>query len=247
MIKQITSADNPLIKKVAQLASPKGRTEYNQFIAEGLRTCKALLESPLILDTLFVTDDTLEQARALVPEDRLMLVSSHIMDKIASTKTPSGFLAVFEIPRAQIPATIKPGLVLYDVSDPGNMGTLIRSAIAFDCPQIILINGVDPYNPKVVQASAGTIGQAALIFMTWKQLLDHKNRPQIQALVPTGGQPLDRTSKDALLLVGGEAHGIPAEQLKQCDRRTTLVMPGPAESLNAAIAGSIALYLSVNS
>jgi len=246
MIKQITSADNPLIKKVAQLASSKGRAEYNQFIAEGLRTCKTLLASPLILDTLFVTDDTLAQARALVPEDRLMLVSTHIMDKIASTKTPSGFLGVFAIPRAQIPATIKPGLVLHDISDPGNMGTLIRSAIAFDRPQIILVNGVDPYNPKVVQASAGTLGQAALIFMTWEELIKHKNRPHIHALVPTGGQKLDRTSKETLLLVGGEAHGIPAEQLKQCDRLTTLVMPGPAESLNAAIAGSIALYMSVS-
>ena len=245
MIKQITSSDNPLIKKVVQLASAKGRTTYNQFIAEGLRTCKTLRESPLILDTFFVTDQTIEQARTFVPEDRLMLISSHIMDKIAATKTPSGFLGVFAIPRIAVPEKIKPGLALYAVSDPGNLGTLIRSAVAFDRPQIILINGVDQWNPKVVQASAGAIGQAALISMTWEQLLKHSNRPHIHALVPSGGKPLDRTSKDALLLVGGEAHGLPDAILKQCDRLTTLTMPGSAESLNAAIAGSIALYMSV--
>jgi TrmH family RNA methyltransferase len=126
------------------------------------------------------------------------------------------------------------------------MGTLIRSAVAFDRPQLIVISGVDPYNPKVVQASAGTIGQAALIFMTWQELYNHKQRPPIHALVSNGGTPPDHTSKETLLLVGGEANGLPDPVLKQCDRLITLGMPGPAESLNAAIAGSIALYLSVN-
>ena len=243
-MKQIISLDNPLVKKAVQLATPKGRAQYNQFIAEGLRTCKTLTQTPLALDTFFVTPNTLEQARTFISEQYILVVSESVMNKIAATKTPSGFLGIFSLPRTPDSTTLKPGLVLFGISDPGNMGTLIRSAVAFDKPQLILVEGVDPWNPKVVQASAGTIGYASLIQLNWQQLLQHKNRPPLCALATHGGKNIDATIANDLLLVGSEAHGIAQEVLDQCAQRVSLPMPGPAESLNAAIAGSIALYLS---
>jgi tRNA G18 (ribose-2'-O)-methylase SpoU len=96
-----------------------------------------------------------------------------------------------------------------------------------------------------VQASAGTIGYAHLINLSWQELVQHKNRPALCALVAHGGDQLGGDISQNLMVVGGEANGIPTEHIAQCDKQVTLTMSGPAESLNAAIAGSIALYFSI--
>jgi len=244
-MKHITSFDNPLIKKIIALASPKGRSAYGLFIAEGLRTCQTLAKSPLALNNFFVTPETYTQAQEFVSEQKLIIVSEKIMHKIAATKTPSGFLGVFSIPQHKAPGHLAPGLVLYNISDPGNMGTLIRSAVAFDRPQMILVSGADPWSPKVIQASAGTIGYALIIELDWNTLKKHSKRPLLCAMVAHNGKKSEKISSQDLIVVGGEAHGIPPEVATTCDRHVTLPMPGPAESLNAAVAGSIALYLSI--
>lgn len=244
-MKNITSLDNPLIKQVASLTTPKGRSSHGLFIAEGLRTCQTLAKSPLALSSFFVTMQTLTQAEAFVPKENLIVVSDKIMHKIAPTKTPSGFLGVFYMPTHKTPERFAPGLVLYNISDPGNMGTLIRSAVAFDRPQIILVGGADPWNPKTIQASAGTIGYASVIEIDWNRLKNSPNHPPLCALVAHDGEKTDQVSPQDLIVVGGEAHGIPPEIVATCDKHVTLQMPGHAESLNAAVAGSIALYLSI--
>lgn len=241
-MKQIISSDNPLIKKIVQLASTKGREQYKQFIAEGLRTCQTLMQSPLVLDTFFVVPDTLEQAKLFAPEQKIILVSDAVMKKIAPTKSPSGFLSVFNIPHYAMPDKLVSGLVLCEINDPGNFGTLIRSAVAFDRPQIIAVGGVDPWNPKVIQACAGSIGFARIISLDWNQLVQYPQRPKLCALVVHGGEPIGTAVRDSLLVVGSEAHGLPENWLSDCQQRVTLAMPGGTESLNAAVAGSIALY-----
>lgn len=244
-MKNISSITNPLIKSIIQLHHNKGRREQQRFIAEGLRTCQTILESKLSIETLIVTEATLEQAEAIARGTPIVIVGNMIMNKIAPTKTPSGILAVVHMPKPRLPETIVPGLVLYAINDPGNMGTLIRSSVAFGYSQIIVIDGVDVYNPKVIQASAGTIGHAVIVTMSWQQLLQHKKRPALCALVAHGGTVIKPGTKKQLLVVGSEAHGIPIALIEQCDQKLTLAMPGAAESLNAAIAGSIALYMSI--
>jgi len=245
-MKEITSLENPIIKKVVQLASVKGREQYGQFIAEGLRTCQTLVQSPVALDTFFVTLDSFEQAKTFVSEHKIVLVSDAVMKKIAPTKTPSGFLGIFAIPHLPLPDKLVPGIVLCEISDPGNFGTLIRSAVAFDLPQIISVGGVDPWNPKVIQACAGTIGFARIISLNWNQLVQYPQRPKLCALVARGGEPIGPDMHGSLLVVGSEAHGLPEQWISACEQHATLAMPGGTESLNAAIAGAIALYLVVN-
>ena len=117
-MKQITSTENSLIKKVVQLAGVKGREQYKQFIAEGLRTCQTLVKSPVFLDTFFATADTFEQAKTFVPEQKIVLITDVVMKKIAPTKSPSGFLGIFNIPHQPMPDKLVSWLVLCEISDP---------------------------------------------------------------------------------------------------------------------------------
>jgi RNA methyltransferase, TrmH family len=124
------------------------------------------------------------------------------------------------------------------------MGTLIRSCAAMNYKTVVCIKGTDPWSPKVVQASAGTIGMVNIFQVTWDELIQNKQNLNLCALVVSGGnKPQDIDLSNTLLVVGSEAHGIPDEWLGQCEQKLTLPMPGKTESLNAAVAGSIALYL----
>lgn len=242
-MRHINSVDNPLIKTIVSLQDAKARKATGQFIGEGLRVCTTLLESEMQLVHLLVTEEFIDKALELVPEEQCFSVNSRVMNKISTSVTPSGMLGVFEIPKQRSLYTLTPGLVLARISDPGNMGTMIRTAAAFGIKSVVAVEGADPYSPKVVQASAGMIGTVALFCVTWELLMIHKKEFQLAALVMKDGEsPSAIRPKKTLLVVGSEAHGIPQEWLAQCEQKITLPMPGGAESLNAAIAASIALY-----
>ena len=242
-MKQITSLINPDIKLVHQLHIKKGRQEQQRFIAEGLRTCSTLVESSVHLARLYVTEETHEKALEIFSKDKITVVSPIVMKKISLATTPSEFLGVFTIPKQPTFKQLGPGLVLAQISDPGNAGTLIRTAAAMSIKTIILIESVDPWNPKVVQATAGSIGFVNIFSWTWEELLANKGSLTLNALVVEGGKPLDEVDpKNALLVIGSEAHGLPHDWLEDCKEKITISMPGNVESLNAAVAGSIALY-----
>ena len=244
MQKIITSLTNPLIKRVVQLHSSKYRHQYQEFIAEGFRTISTLITAKSELRFLFITEDFLYDAQQITDDKNIIIVSEAVLKKISIAQNPSGFVAIFAIPSQPALHTLNSGLVLAQVSDPGNMGTLIRSAVAMQKNTIICVETVDPWNPKVVQASAGTIGQAFIFCFTWQDVILNKNNLNLYALVAHEGKsPATVNLKNALLVVGNEGAGIPAAWIAQCDEKLTLPMPGNCESLNAAVAGSIALYL----
>ena len=247
-MKLITSLYNDDVKRAVELKDKKGRDKHKQFIAEGLRTIKTCLESPCECVQLMVTQKAYEQLpEEMIKNTPLTLVSFDIMKKISFSSMPSGFLGIFSMPKSRALAHLKPGIVLYNISDPGNMGTLIRTSVALKACCVI-IDGCDQLNPKVVQASAGLIAHADCIETSWERLLLHKKDIPLCALVVEGGEkPVAVNLAQSLLVVGSEAHGLPAEVIEQCDTRMTLPMEGPAESLNAAVAGSIALYLQYQS
>lgn len=244
MIKEITSLENPLIKRVVQLHSSKYRNEYQEFIAEGFRVISTLINGKSELRFLFVVEDFLYDAQQITNNENIIIVSATVLKKMSCVLTPSGFLAVFGIARQASLDTLKTGIVLAQISDPGNMGTLIRTAVAMGKCTVVCIETVDPWNPKVVQASAGTIGQASIFRITWSELLVYKKNMLLSALIASGGKnPNEINLKNTLLVVGNESVGIPDEWIAQCDEKVTLPMPGNCESLNAAVAGSIALYV----
>lgn len=240
-MKKIDSPHNEGIKQIATLQTKKGRIQLQQFVAEGTRICSTLIESPIKCVQLCVTENLLAEAQNLLPDDFITIISEPCLKKISSAKTPSGIVGIFAIPPSIKRKKLEPGIVLANITDPGNMGTLIRSSVAFGHPQIVVVDGVDAWNPKVVQASAGIIGFAQIIEVSWHELVEHPDRPKLAALVPKNGTPSKQ--KDMLLVIGNEAHGLPETWINKCETKISLPMPGNIESLNAAVAGSIALYM----
>ncbi len=245
-MKIVTSRDNRLVKEAVELHESKGRKRLKQFMVEGLRSCETFIKAQRFeLVHLIVTVDNEEWARSLEPDEKkIVVVFDTVMKKISSATTPSGMCAVFAIPEPVSPKKLTNGIVLAKIQDPGNMGTLIRTATAFG-QMVVVVDSVDIFSPKVIQASAGTIAEANLVRMGWNELIDRAKADKLSlvALTVEGGIPVAQFSGDKwLLVVGNEANGLPEEWLAQCNARVTLPMPGGTESMNAAVAGSIALY-----
>lgn len=243
-MQRISSLSNPLVHRATQLLHKKGRQEHQQCVVEGMRACATFFAAGRQLYHLFVTETMLDKVPKECPERKIVIVTERVMKAISPTVSPSGMVGIFSIPGAPDPALLQPGLVLANIQDPGNMGTLIRTAAALNKRSIVVIEGVEPWNPKVIQASAGTIALVTIFSLTWQELLQHKGSLKLCGLVVAGGslpQAIDITQ--SMLVVGNEAHGLPAAWQADCEQRMTLPMPGGTESLNVAIAGSIALYL----
>ncbi len=244
MYTTITSLQNPDIKEVAKLSTAKGRKHQQRFIAEGSRTISTLLHYGMEPLHLYAIEHHVKSLNFSFDPKKITVVSDIVMGKISQATAPSGLLCVFAIPKQPPLEQLSSGLVLYDITDPGNAGTLIRTCAAMNQKTVVFINGVDPYNPKVIQSCAGALAQVALYQLSWDELIAHKKQLKLCALVVSGGQSSEKINfTDTLLVVGSEAHGIPAHIQAQCDSAMTLAMPGKTESLNAAVAGCIALYL----
>jgi TrmH family RNA methyltransferase len=244
MVKKIDSNENQLIKHVVQLHASKHRNKHQEFIAEGFRTISTLVTAGSKLISLFTFEEFLYDAQQIAPHTCIIIVAPAVMNKISTAQTPSGFLAVFQMPAQPSFDKLGAGIVLAQIADPGNMGTLIRTAAAMNRKTIICIETVDPWNPKVVQATAGAIGTVDIFCINWHDLILNKKDMRLCALVAAEGKnPQDVNLQDALIVIGNEGAGIPDAWVAQCDEKMTLPMPGNFESLNAAVAGSIALYL----
>lgn len=244
MIRKVNSHVNSLVKHVVKLHSAKNRALLQEFIAEGLRTISTIINAGHKPVTLFIVEEFLAQAQKIAHEDAIVVVAPSVMEKMSTTKSPSGMLATFKIPHQPAFNKLDSGIVLAQVTDPGNAGTLIRTAAAMNKNTVVFVESVDAWNPKVVQATAGAIGRVTIFTMTWNELLQNKNNLMLCALISAHGKnPSSVDLAHSLIIIGNEGHGIPYEWVKQCDERITLPMPGEFESLNAAVAGSIALYL----
>ena len=242
-MKIITSTDNQEIKALVALQDAKERRMQQKYTAEGLRTCSTIAQYHTLLHW-YVAEDMLTQVQDICPDDNFVtVVNTAVMKKISTAHAPSGVLAVFEIPN-QPHKKLESGLVLAGIADPGNMGTILRTCAALDKKTVVIVEGVDPWNPKVIQASAGSIAQLHILQLSWQELIERKGSLKLYGLVASGGNAINAiNAHDALLVVGNEAHGLSEAQKTQCDALISLPMPGGTESLNAAVASSIALYV----
>ncbi len=232
------------IKQIRALHSPKGRAESRLFIAEGVRTIATFIEASFVPQALYVASNKLELLAHLPAHLSVESIPARQMESISASSSPSGILAVFSLPAEPPLSKLSEGIVLAQVTDPGNMGTLIRSAVAFGYKTVVIIEGCDPYSPKVVQATAGSLAHVQLFRLSWDELVKNKKDLSLCALVAREGkQPEELNLSKTLLVVGNEAHGLPDQWVTDCDTHLTLPMRGNVESLNAGVAGSIALFL----
>ena len=239
----IMSPANPEIKRLKRLGTASERRRLGCFLVEGCRAITGFLDHGWCPQQILVEID-----RPLPPawrEHPVRRVGDRVIAAVANSSTAAGYIAVFSIPGEDVPWLAEEGgLVLCGVADPGNVGTLLRSAVAFQRPQIILLGGADPYAPKVVQASAGALAGARVRRIdAIGDLAPLVGSVPMAGLVVSDGQAIEQLAGQAVwLAVGSEAHGLSHEIIARCQHRITLPMPGGGESLNAAVAGSIALY-----
>jgi len=188
--------------------------------------------------------------RVFVAEDRpppvadgggieVLTVAAAVLARISGTETPQGVVAVIAVPAAAIPAGGL--LVAWGVSDPGNVGTLVRSAAAFGLGFVAGPGCADPWSPKVVRAGAGAHFRTAIGRISDPGELGP--RTTVAAVARGGEAPASlRALGDAAILVGDEAAGLPDRVVAAAGLQVTIPMPGGTESLNAAVAGSILAY-----
>lgn len=237
------SHENPLVRELRSLRRPEGRRAAQALLVEGFRAIEGFREAGWQADLLLHPSDT--QAPATWVDARP--VGAKAAARLTQASTPSGWFARFPLPTPPPLDGAAGGLALCEVADPGNLGTLIRSAAAFGVAQVAVIGGADPWSHKAVQASAGALAAVALHCLDPQRGLEPLAGTARAALVVSGGvDPATLQSAPRWLVVGSEAHGLRSEWLSMCEERVSLPMRGPVESLNAAIAGAIACYLLMN-
>lgn len=240
----IQSLINPKIKHLVALQKKAYRQEHGQFLAQGANVYKTLLQAGLKLHSVFVTAQAYDEHHEFIKPDMMYEITETVLKKISTEMTPSGLVAVFEIPKENEAEVTANSLVLHNIQDPGNMGTLIRTAAAMNIKTIFTMQGVDAYHPKVVQATAGTIGFVNIVPTNWPIFYKtYKHIPMCGLVVDGGVSPEQINLKNCMLVIGNEGAGLPPDIVRDCHEKLTIPMPGKTESLNAAVAGSIAMYL----
>jgi len=242
-------AHSPRLRDVRELLRKKGRTERGRFIIEGPTLIAEALRSGVVLTEAYATREALgryPEARQLEGGMPVYEIDEASFGRLSDLESPTGLLALAELPAldpARLFSDDRPVLVLAGISDPGNAGTLLRSAEAFGVVKVLFADGaVEPHNPKVVRSAMGSLFRATIAIGNAAQVAPLLGGWSVRGL-RAGGTPVDRlpATEKLALVVGSERQGLAAWE-PLCTEFAGIPMHGPTESLNAAIAGSIALY-----
>lgn len=243
-------AHNARLDLARELLTKKGRRQHARFAFEGPTLLADALAAGTLVEAIYATEAAYAATSAAKEFENagvpVYLVDERSMARISDVQTPSGIVAIAPIALYSAGDLLdEPGvvLVLADVNDPGNAGTLLRSAEAFGVSRVLFgSRGADPHLPKVVRGAMGAIFRLKLGVTTPADLHAVLGQWEVTGLTAEG-EPLTRLHwhTHSLLVVGNERHGLgPWEAL--CTRVGAIPMHGDAESLNAGVAGSIALY-----
>jgi TrmH family RNA methyltransferase len=246
----IASRQNPRVKELRGALSRSGRTPSGLIAIEGEHLVAEAMRSHLRFSTVFLRDGY--PPPFALPEDaEQLLLPSDIFASAVATEQPQGIAALVHPPESSFGMLFRDQaplvLVLAGLQDPGNVGTLLRSAEAFAASGILLLPGTaSPWNPKALRASAGSAFRVPAVSATEAEtlaLLARHNIPAI-ATVARSGTPVSDAplASPCALLIGNEGAGLSDTLIARAAHRITIPMPGNVESLNAAIAGSLLLY-----
>ena len=245
----LTPASNKQMKEWRKLTRKKYRHQFNRYLIEGDHLVEEAIRSGLAIHELIATEEALERYEATLQGRDVYIISKQVAEDISDTVSNQGIFATINMPDLQIElADMTQVLVLDAVQDPGNVGTLIRTADAAGFQAVILGQGtVDLYNSKVLRSAQGSHFHMPIIEADLQQWI-----PQAQAVgFDVFGSCLDERAKPFkeatspskfALIVGNEGNGISADVLAQTDHNLYIPMQGQAESLNVAIAGSILMF-----
>ncbi len=225
------------------LAQATARREAGQFVVEGPVLVNELLNSNLGVECIVGSAELLD-ALGSVPA-ALECADTERLAAVLSTRSPRPIAAIARIPEPVDRADLDSGpvLALVAIADPGNAGTMIRTAEAGGMRAVIQVgDAVDRWNPKLIRASAGAVLRLPVLRMTVDELFGWGRSPVIASVVD-GGDPYDSVDlSEAVICVGSEPHGLPDDVVARSDRRVTIPLAGPTESLNVAAAAAVLVF-----
>lgn len=229
------------LKLITSLSQKKYRQKNSLFIAEGIKVVNELLNSSFQVDILFATDDF----ETTISSDKIVRISEKDLQKISNLKSPNKVLGLFKIPDEKPLQQKGLTIVLDAINDPGNLGTIIRLCDWFGVSQLICSKDtVDCYNPKVVQASMGSLTRISIQYIALENYLQETNLPSF--IADMNGENVYKSTlpKEAILVMGNEANGVSDEIRALINNKISIPRFGETqetESLNVATATAILL------
>ena len=244
MVEHITSRKNPLLQQVRKLiSSRKEREQTGLFVADGTKLLQEAVRWWDGLETVIITPGV----GVSVPENvRVVQVPEDVMESVSPMKAPQGALFICRLPE-KTEFKPKPGMLLLDgIQDPGNLGTILRTADALEIPVALLEGCADPYSHKVVRSTMGAIFRTRVVQTTWEQA----KQACLEARISVAVTALSDRAKDLrqaqlcqmAVVIGSEGQGVRREILDSVQEELIIPMNPNCESLNAAIAASIVMW-----
>lgn len=241
---RIVSRKNPFLQQVKKLlSSRKARQEAGIYVSDGIKLLQEAIRYCPGLDTVILADGV----EVVLPEKvRRIRVPGDVMASISPMETPQGALFLCRIPEKK-PFQPRKGMLLLDgIQDPGNLGTILRTADALDIPVALLEGCADPYSHKVVRSSMGAVFRVPVMQTDWeqaKQCCAVAGIPvAVTALSERAGDIRQVRLEDMAVVIGSEGQGVRREILDQADAELIIPMNPHCESLNAAVAATIVMW-----
>ena len=241
---RITSRKNPLLQQVKKLlSSRKAREEAGLFVSDGTKLLQEAVKYFDGLDTVILSDGV----EADLPENvKVIRVPGDVMESISPMQSPQGALFLCRLPAKKAFVPEKGMLLLDGIQDPGNLGTMLRTADALNVPVVMLEGCADPYSHKVVRSSMGAVFRTPVVQSTWAEVKESCR----EAGVPIGVTALSPRAKDLrnadvkqmAVVIGSEGQGVRKEILDNADAELIIPMNPHCESLNAAVAATIVMW-----
>ena len=247
MQEKITSRSNALLTHIRRLSSSGAyRRKSGEFVCDGFKLLEEALQWNVPLSAVVAAEGV---ELPPLPPVRTAVVPADVMRSIAPSETPQGVLLVCRMEAPPLPETLPGGryVVLDGVQDPGNVGTILRTADAFECDGMFLVNGcADLYNPKTVRATMGALFRRPV----WRCEAEELHALLRAADLPLYGAALRADTVDAravdyrraAVAIGSEGRGLSEELLALCDKTARIPMSARCESLNAAAAATVLLW-----
>lgn len=229
------------IKLITSLQQKKYRKQHELFFAEGIKVIQELLNSNFELYHLFSVEAIFDS----LPQNKVTLISEAELKKISALTTPNTCLALFRIPEEK--PVVESGLILAldDIRDPGNLGTILRLSDWFGISDVVCSNEtVDIYNPKVIQATMGSISRVNVIYTDLEAFLDQTKLPVFGTFMDGANIYEQKLPENGIIVMGNEANGISESIEKRTTERLSIPRFGNlqlTESLNVATATAIIL------
>ena len=254
-MREITSKDNKIFRHALSLKTKKYRDRYGEYLIEGPNLLKEALKEEIDVEAVFVRPEMTDEEAGIIEEGpeldrKTFILSNRLFDELKDTETSQGIVTV--VRKRQDPSPKgRPGgnyVVLDRLQDPGNIGTILRTADAAGFDLAVFMKGTaDPFSPKVVRSATGSLFRLPMVFV--------EDAEELTELVHSAGKRLIATAmdaekayydcdleKDAAIIIGNEGNGISPELMMRADEKIMIPMAGNTESLNAAVAAGILMY-----